>query len=132
MLEFAFDIRIVLDVGTAVAPTGAATATPTRSGLSANAFANSLGFVDQVIEEIAHVDRYPVDHREDLFEHVSDEIRGGDAKILGEFPDILGKLLRDPSMQDPLFARLVRVATASVGMTRIEALFFHESHCDTS
>jgi hypothetical protein len=80
--------------------------------LIANAFADALRLCEQVIEEIADIVRDAIDHREDLFEHIPDEIRGGHPKIFGESADVLRQLLRDPGVKDSLLATRVRPESA--------------------
>lgn len=98
--QFLFDVSI--GRGTA-----AATAM-SRTRLIANAIAYSFGLLDDVIEEVADIVGHPVDHREHLFEDVSHEIRSRNAEILGESPNVIGELLRDPCMKNPLLASALR------------------------
>jgi hypothetical protein len=72
---------------------------------TADAIASGFGFLQHVLEEIANVVRNGLDHREDLFENISDQIRGRDPEILGEAADIVRQLLRDPRVQHPLLSR---------------------------
>ena len=116
-------------------------AAPTPARLIANAVAYTLGLVDQIVEELAHVAGYPVDHGEDLLEHVSDEVRGRNAKVLGEPANIFGELLGDARVKDALLAGPLpmRVATGAAGARRcitgrgiVGVRRSHESQCDSS
>ena len=69
-----------------------------RGGLIANAFANTLRLLDQVVEEITDVVRHAVNDGKDLFEDVSDEIRRRYTKIGREVSNVLGKLFRNAGM----------------------------------
>ena len=92
-----------------------------RSGLISNAFANSFGLLDQIIEEITDIIGHAADHGEDLFEDVSDEIRGRNTEIVGKISNILGKLFGNSGMENPLLARtMAAMAAATGGMARIE------------
>jgi hypothetical protein len=102
-----------------------------RPGLFTNALANAFRLLDQIVEEITDILRHAVDHGENLFEDVSNEIRGRDTEIGGKVSDVLGKLLGDPGMENPLLARTRTVTAASVGMTGIGCLCSHETHCDS-
>jgi hypothetical protein len=84
--------------------------------LFTNALANAFGLLDQIVEEVTDIIRHTVDHGEDLFEDVPDEIRGRDAKIGRKISDVLGKLCGDSGMKNPLLTRTMTV-TASRGMT---------------
>jgi hypothetical protein len=130
-LEFGFDVGISIDVvagmtfaaGPASSPTHASMApSHARRGLFTNAFAHPFGLLDQIVEEVADLIRHAVDHGEDLFEDVSDEIRGRDAEIGGKVPNVLGKLFGDPGMEDPFFTRMMTVMPASGGMTGMRLL----------
>jgi hypothetical protein len=136
--QLGFDVR-----GLRVAPTssptpGSALGSPLPgSGLIPYPLANPFGFRDQIVEEVTHVAGHAVDHREDFFEHVSNEIRGRDAQLVGELADVLRQLLGDSRVQDAFLAIMVAlvalVATAAMGrMAGGRVVSRHESHCDSS
>jgi hypothetical protein len=102
-----------------------------RGGLIANAFANPLRLLDQVIEEITDVVRHAVDHGKDLFEDVSDEIRSRYTEVGGKISNVLGKLFRNAGMQNPLLPRTMTTAATSLGIIGIRFVCIHESHCDS-
>ena len=135
--EFGFDVHIrigVMVVTARVATSPAPASVPsvmTRSGLIANAFANAFGFFDEIIEEPADVVRHVIDDGEDLFEHISNQIRSGHSKIFGEVPNFLGELFRDPRVENAFFASMVTATLAAGRPTRIGCVCFHGSHCDT-
>jgi hypothetical protein len=120
------EFRLDVDIPVYVTPTSRPPSSPAhasmapsnaRRGLFTNALANPFGLLDQVVEEVTDIIRHTVDHREDLFENVPDEIRGRDSKIGCKISDVLGKLFGDPGMENPLLSRTMTVAAASRGMT---------------
>jgi hypothetical protein len=113
--------------------------------LIANTIAYALRLFDQIVEEPAHVVGDAVDDREHLFEHVANEIRGRNPKVLGESADIVGELLGNPGMKDPLLATLVAAFPATPaspptvavlpivqGVIGVEIVSYHGSQCDSS
>jgi len=118
--EFGFDVRVgfrgaLRAAGvSATAPRTSNRSARTRCGLIANAFANTLRFFEKIVEEPANVVRHVLDHDEDLFEDVSNEIRGRHPKIVGKVPNLLGELFRDARMEDAFFPPMLRTATRAV------------------
>lgn len=148
--------QLVLDVRSE------ASATSARRGIEliANPIAYPFSLFEQLVEESPDIVADAIDHREDLFENIPDEVRGGHPKILGESTDVLRKLFRHPGMENSLLtsgvhpgpAAPVATATAvsmavpsSFGLAGILATLtlgvgirigvgsgsHHESHCDT-
>jgi hypothetical protein len=82
-------------------------------GLIANAFANAISLFQQVVEEIPNIVRDAVDHREDLLEHISNQVRGRNSKVIRKFSDVVGELLGDASVDHPLLAGSMPMATGT-------------------
>lgn len=96
-------------MATSAAPTGA----PLLGfGLIANAFSYTFGLFQEVVEEIADVIGNAVDHRKDLLQHISNQVRGRDAKVFREFPDVIGKLFRDPGVDHAFLPNSMSMMTA--------------------
>jgi hypothetical protein len=57
--------------------------------LIANAFAYSLGLIDEIVEEAPNVARDVLDRREDLFKDIAHQVRRWDPQIICQSPDVL-------------------------------------------
>jgi hypothetical protein len=113
-----------------------------RCCLSAHALANPLGLFEQVIEEFADIIADSVYDGEDFFKHIANEIRSRHPEILGEASDVLGELLGNTCMKDPLFAVAMTAVTATAmsvgaaasaefrGIRIVGFVIRHGLHCD--
>jgi hypothetical protein len=79
---------------------------------SSNPLPNAFCLAGQVLHQMPHVMRDPIDDAEDFLQNVSDQIRRRNAEIVCKEPDILCQLLGDPRMQNAFFACIPSVFTA--------------------
>jgi hypothetical protein len=79
-------------------------ATPRATTGVHDSLARAFGFVEQFFEEVSDIVTHRFHHIEDFFEHVANQIRCGNAQIFGDAADVFDEILRDPCVQDALFA----------------------------
>ena len=84
--------------------------------LIAYAFAYSVGLFENIVEQVTHVVGDAVDDGKDLLQDISNQVGGGYTKVFGEFSNVVGELLRDPRMEDSLFAASVSVSSVAPGL----------------
>jgi hypothetical protein len=101
--QLRLDVAVGVRLAAAPASSRAAARSPGgRLRLIANAFANGLGLLQNVIEEVTDIAGHAVDDRKDLLEDVAHQVRGGDPEIFCELPDVIRELLGDARVEDPL------------------------------
>jgi hypothetical protein len=83
-------------------------------GPATDAIPGPFRLVEYLLEQATHVLGDALHHGEDLLEHVSHQIRGGDLQIVCELPDVVGQLLGDSRVENALLALSRAVSAAAV------------------